>query len=302
MAGLMDRLDGKYPQQAGKGTKRSLLQIRDLKAAAALLTLLLGTFAPYSPAQTAQPTESPKLRGDVNVPATPQPNPTEPLYLRPTSRDYTQPRSHFPNPIAPYQSTTVEPPRLTNSPRLHDLLRDGKLYLSLDDAITLALVDNFDIAIARYTLDIADTDILRAKSGQGGLLGVPTGLVTGTQGGTGATLTVGGGPGGPGGTTSGAGGAGTGTGGLVLSTNGAGPTTEVLDPSVTGTVQYEQNTIPQTTTFITNTNTEQINTGTYDFAYNQGFLTGTALAVGFNNSHQTTNSPRVTFNPSLNSN
>jgi outer membrane protein TolC len=296
MAGLTDRLDGEHPQEAGKGTKRSLLQIRELKAAAALLTLLLGTFAPYSPAQTATPTESAKRRGDANVPATPRPNPTEPLYLRPTDRDFTKPRSYFPNPFAPYKPTTVDPAKLTNSSRLHDLLHDGKLQLSLDDAITLALENNFDIAIARYNLDIADTDILRAKSGQGGLLGVPTGLVTGTQGGTGAALTVGGGPGG---TTSGAGGAGTGNAGLVLSTNGAGPTPEVLDPSLTGTIQYEQQTTPQNVTFITNTNFQQVNTATYDFAYNQGFLTGTALSVGFNNSHQTTNSPRNTYNPAL---
>ena len=44
-------------------------------------------------------------------------------------------------------------------------MRDGKLYLSMDDAIALALENNLDIAIARYNLNIADTDILRAKAG-----------------------------------------------------------------------------------------------------------------------------------------
>jgi outer membrane protein TolC len=297
MAGLTDRLDGKDLQRAGK--MRSLLQIKDFRAATALLILLLGTFAQYAPAQTAAPTQNAQRRGDTSVPATPQPNATEPLYLRPTSRDFTQPRSHLWNPIAPYESTQVDAPKLTNSPRLHDLLRDGKIYLSLDDAITLALENNFDIAIARYNLDIADTEILRAHSGQGGLLGVPTGLVTGTQGGTGSLLNVVGG--GPGGTTTGAGGAGTGSQGLALSTNGAGPAPEVLDPNVTGTVQYERAKVPQTTTFITGTNFQQTNTATYDFAYNQGFLTGTALTVGFNNNRQTSNSPRLTFNPALNS-
>lgn len=299
MAGLTDRLNGKDLQEAGKETRQSLLQLRDLKAAAALLTLLLGTFAQYAPAQTAAPTQDAKRRGDAAVPATPQPNPTEPLYLRPTARDFTRPRSHIPNPIAPYESITVEPTKLTNSPHLHDLLRDGKIYLSLDDAITLALENNFDIAIARYNLDIADTDIMRAKSGQGGLLGVPTGLVTGTQGGTGGSLTVGGGPGG---TTAGSGGAGTGNAGLALSTNGAGPAPEVLDPIIAGTVQYERATIPQSSTFITGANTLQLNTSTYDFAYNQGFLSGTALSVGFNNTRSTSNSLRNTFNPTLNSN
>ena len=86
-------------------------------------------------------------------------------------------------------------PRLGNTPRLDDLLKDGKIYLSLSDAITLALENNFDIAIARINLDIADTDILRAKAGST-LRGVSTGLVTDTLGGSTTTITGGGGPGG----------------------------------------------------------------------------------------------------------
>ena len=109
-------------------------------------------------------------------------------------------------------------------------MRDGKIYLSLSDAVLLALENNFDIAIARINLDIADTDILRAKAGAG-LRGVSTGLVTDTLGGSGTTVTGGGGPGG---TSGGAGGGGTGADGLVLSTNGGGPAPENLDPTLTG--------------------------------------------------------------------
>jgi outer membrane protein len=97
-------------------------------------------------------------------------------------------------------------PRLGNTPRLDSLLRDGKIYLSLSDAVLLALENNFDIAIARINLDIADTDILRAKAGSS-LRGVSTGLVTNTLGGSTSTITGGGGPGG---TSSAAGGGGTG--------------------------------------------------------------------------------------------
>ena len=75
--------------------------------------------------------------------------------------NYTKPVSHFPNPIAPYQSRHVPPPNLSNTGRIDQFLHDGKLYLSLKDAIALALENNLDIAIARYTLNIADTDILR---------------------------------------------------------------------------------------------------------------------------------------------
>ena len=94
--------------------------------------------------------------------------------------------------------------------RLADLVKDGKIYLSLSDAIALAIENNYDIAIARYDLDIADTDILRTRTGAAPL-GAPSGLVTGTLGGSTSTLSTGGGPGG---TTVGSGGAGSGVRGL----------------------------------------------------------------------------------------
>jgi len=54
---------------------------------------------------------------------------------------------------------------LTNAPRLDQLLRNGKLMLSMNDAIALALENNLDIAISAYNLNIADTDLLRTKAG-----------------------------------------------------------------------------------------------------------------------------------------
>ncbi len=83
----------------------------------------------------------------------------------------------LPNPLRMYTPTDVPAARLGNTPRLDSLVRDGKIYLSLSDAVLLALENNFDLAIARINLDIADTDILRAKAG-GTLRGVSTGLVT----------------------------------------------------------------------------------------------------------------------------
>ena len=78
---------------------------------------------------------------------------------------YAKPASHFPNPIAPYTPRHLPPPNLANTARIDQLMHDGKLYLSLNDAIALALENNLDIAIARYNLNIADTDVLRAKAG-----------------------------------------------------------------------------------------------------------------------------------------
>ena len=62
--------------------------------------------------------------------------------------------------------TTIAKASFANSVRLTDMVKDGKIYLSLSDAMALALENNYDIAIARYNLDIADTDILRTRAGQ----------------------------------------------------------------------------------------------------------------------------------------
>ena len=81
-------------------------------------------------------------------------------------KEYSQPRSPFPNLLAPYTARHVAPPNLANTPRIDQLMHDGKLYISMNDAVALALENNLDIAIARYNLNIADTDIWRAKVGR----------------------------------------------------------------------------------------------------------------------------------------
>ena len=78
--------------------------------------------------------------------------------------DYAKPKRAFPNVIAPYTTRNVPPPDLTNTQRIDQLMRDGKIYLSMDDAVALALENNLDIAIARYNANIADTEILRSTS------------------------------------------------------------------------------------------------------------------------------------------
>ena len=231
--------------------------------------------------------------GNPSLPQAPAPKLTEPLYLRPTSTDYTEGARLFPNPVHLWTERSYPAPQLSNTPRLNDLLRDGKIFLSLSDAVTLALENNYDIAIARINLDIADTDILRAKAGST-LRGVSTGVVTNTLGGTTSTITGGGGPGG---TTSAAGGSGAGTSGLVLSTNGGGPLPENMDPYLTGTLQFERAS-SQGTSIINPGATS--NTFTGNFSYLQGFSTGTALTVGFNNTRQDSTSSLSTFKPQFN--
>jgi outer membrane protein len=252
---------------------------------------------PTAPAPS-QPIQS-DTTGQAGLPQAPAPKPTEPLYLRDTSIDYTKPKSHLWNPLAPYKATNVPQVPLMNTDKLTSLLQDGKIYLSLADAVALGLENNFDIAIARINLDIADTDILRAKAGST-LRGVSTGLVQNTLGGT--TLTIQGG-GGPGATSAGTGGGGAGVGGIVLSTNGGGPFPEPRDPVLTGTVQYETLAQPQLNTlFSGGKQVLNTNTGTYNFLYSQGFVTGTSLTAGFNNSRVTSNNPFTNYSPSITTN
>jgi outer membrane protein len=233
--------------------------------------------------------------GTPGLPQAPQPKPTEPLFLRDTNRDFTKPKSHIWNPIAPYTAIQVPTFRLGNTD-LGSLLKDGKIYLSLADAVTLALQNNYDIAISRINLDIADTDLLRARAGSS-LRGVSTGLLTNTIGGTTTTITTGGGPGA---TSQGVGGGGTGVGGIVVSTNGGGPVPENLDPVLTGQLEYEAATQPQLNTlFSGGLNVLTTDTGTYNFNYSQGFLTGTQLTVGFNNTRVTTDNGFSNYSPSL---
>ena len=214
--------------------------------------------------------------------------------------NYAKPVSHFPNPIAPYVSRHVAPPNLANTARIDSLMRDGKLYLSLSDAIALALENNLDIAIARYNLNIADTDVLRARAGAA-TLGVPTGVVQNTPGGGvgGVGSQVGTGTGG---TSLGAGGAGAGAGGLVGSTLGFGPTITSFDPILTGTLQEDHFKQRTTTLFqgVAPIGSSLVqNTGTVNFAYQQQFQWGTLLNVGFNNARQTTNSAFQGISPQI---
>src|SRR5271167_2760565 len=212
--------------------------------------------------------------------------------------NFDKPRGYFPNPIAPYTARTLPPPNLNNTPRIQQLMQNGKLMLSIDDAVALALENNLDIGIARYNLNIADTDVLRARAGAA-ILGVFAGVVQNTPGGG-----VGGFGGqvgaGAGGTSAGSGGAGAGLGGLVGSTLGLGPQITSFDPIVTGTLQWDHFSQVASSVF-TGVPVLSQNTQTYNFSYVQGFQSGTNMTVGFNNSRASTNSPFTTLSPLLNS-
>lgn len=258
-----------------------------LRAVAATM-LTLATCLPSGWAQQA-PTQTVN-KAASELPAAPAPAQTEPLGLRQSSRDFTKPSGPMlGNPINAYRPTKVATADFNNSVRLRDLVKDGKIYLSLSDAIALALENNYDIAIARYYLDIADTDILRSKAGSG-LRGVGASVLQNTLGGTSQTLSSSGAPG----TVSGAA---TGSSGIVLSTDGAGPTPESRDPQVTGAIQLERQKSPQTSPFQPRSFT---NTDSYNFTYAQGFAPGTSLSLTWDNS-RVTSTGYSSYSPELTS-
>jgi outer membrane protein TolC len=286
--------------------------LNDLKAGVSVGLVLLGSLSPEMQAQaqqaavTTQQQTSPTqpappqpvqndTTGTPGLPQAPQPTLTEPLFLRDTAKDYTHLRKFtFRDPFAMFRPTDVGQPRLSNTPKLDDLLRDGKLYLSLSDAVTLALENNYDIAIARINLDIADTDVLRTEAGST-LRGVSTGLVANTLGGSSSTITGGGGPGG---TSTSSGGSGSGAEGIVLSTNGGGPQPYSFDPAITGTAEWQRATTVGTSVFNPSSHTD---TWTGNVGYQQGFSSGTQLNVTFDNTRETTNNIFSSYSPLFNS-
>ena len=65
---------------------------------------------------------------------------------------------------APGSPRTTPAVRYENSQRVHELTRAGNLYLSLQDALALAIENNLDIELQRYLLPVADAELLRAKA------------------------------------------------------------------------------------------------------------------------------------------
>jgi outer membrane protein len=269
------------------------MQLPCLKSAIRLFIGVLLVSAGLTNGWAQESTQSSEPPSSPTPQATPGPQPQ-----RFVVEDYSEPTAQFPNPIAPYKPRHVPPPNLSNTARIDQLMQNGKIYLSINDAVALALENNLDMGIARYNLNIADTDVLRAKAG-GSILGVNFGVVQNTPGGGvgGLGSTVGSGIGG---TSVAAGGIGAGTNGLVSSTLGIGVPITSFDPVVTGNLQWDHNDQLASSLF-TGVPVLASNTQTYNFAYNQELQSGTSLLVGFNNNRVTTNGPFTNYSPLINS-
>ena len=204
----------------------------------------------------------------------------------------------WPNFTNVYKVKEPPPVDFANSPRLDQLLREGKLYLSLADAIALSIENNLDIAYARYEPMKADADVLRAKSG-GQLRGVQTQISTLS---TGQSATTGGG--GRGGDVTGidtrAGGGG-GAANVGDASTFFGTALPNLDPSLTAGIDWGHFSNPQTSNFVTGTNTFIQDVSNSSLTVRKGFITGGSGSLSWSNRLRDTNSLRSNFNPSLTS-
>lgn len=198
----------------------------------------------------------------------------------------------FPDVLKPYQQRPMSLPVLVNSPRLNDLIHDGKLELSLAEAVALTLENNLDIVVQRYVVAFAQTDVLRTKSGQAarGFTGatLPGELNAGAIG---AGVSLGGGTGG----TGNAGGI-TGGGGAV----NVGPA-GAFDPTVSFSSSYDRVTSPLNSTVVSGRATTTSSAIAYSASFAQLFPTGLSYSVSLSTLRQNSTQENLLFNPDITS-
>lgn len=207
-----------------------------------------------------------------------------------TGFDYTHSRA-FPDVLSAYSSPFVPQAKLANSNRLNELVVDGKLNLSLEDAIALSLENNLDIAVARYNLPIAQTDLLRAKAG-----GATRGVAGAYQSSALFGGAIGSGVGGNGG--SGGGGAGGVLGGGIPGVGSAG----CCDPNFNISYGWGHTVTPLNYLILSGVPVETAQSDYVSASYSQGFLTGTSVTLNVFGSRQASNATTELFNPYVASN
>jgi len=272
---------------AGQSTRRGYPVQRMLKVAtrrlghlarptlAAFLAVLVaaGPVWAQDPPQQ-QPAPAPERPG-LPTPQTPAQevytappkNPPIPVSLGSSKYHYTRAPKAFPNLIAPYRSIRIPEPLLTNSPRVDQLIRDGKLELTLQDAVELALENSMDIAVSRYNSWFADTDILQTEAG-----GQPFGI----------------------------------TGAEVRQSFANVPFLN-YDPTITTQISYDDRITPVNNPFISGTGLTNLVTGLashtaqYSNSVTEGFSTGTTATLAWNNTRSSSSSSVNFFNPAVQS-
>jgi len=202
--------------------------------------------------------------------------------------------AHVPGAIRPYLAPEIPPVHLENSSRLDGLIRAGNLYLTIADALALAIENNLNLEINRYGPLLADSAWNRAKAG-GPIRGVPAGnaQISSVDAGVGVNgSTVSAGLGGSGGGSGG----GAGNGGATIQQ--VGVVVPNFDPTLQSTTNFSHLTTPEANTILAQTNSLVQSAHTYNSLYSQGLLTGGQ--VQYREYQQTfgENAPGDSINPS----
>jgi len=138
------------------GARAQLAVLLAFLLAAGPIAPVFAQSPPQNPSPNPAPAPSPAVQASTVAPVS---------SLGLAKHDFTHGPRAFPTLLKPYQPIFIEPPELVNSPRLDQLIQNGKLQLSLQDAVELALENNLDIAIQRYYPWVADAGILKTKAG-----------------------------------------------------------------------------------------------------------------------------------------
>jgi outer membrane protein TolC len=192
-----------------------------------------------------------------------------------------------------YKRAYVPPPRLTNSSRIHDLIRANHLYLTVQDAIAIALENNIDLEIDRYAPLTAMWQYERAQAG-GPLRGVTNGntlvnQVTSGQGVVGSQVSAG--------LNTNNGTGGNGGGGAIVSQ--IGPVTANLDPVLQNATGFSHTTMPQPNPLQSQTSALVDTRHIYNTVVQEGLLSGGYVQVAANESYLKENTPTDILNPSV---
>jgi outer membrane protein len=251
------------------GDKTQLIS-RFARAFVASLMAALLVAGPLSPAFAQSPAQAPAQ----NPPSSPAPaaTVTSSGSIAPVSSlglakyDFTHGPRAFPDLLKPYQQIHIDEPVIINSPRLQQLIHDGKLELSLQDAVELALENSIDIAVQRYYPWIADASILKAKAG----------------------------------------GLGYATPGASFSSSTANLPNLSYDPALTATVGVNSSSTPVNNPFIAGTGVAGVldlvtHSTEFNTQYSQSFETGTSFFASWDNTRSSSNSVENFFNPAVQS-
>jgi outer membrane protein TolC len=193
-----------------------------------------------------------------------------------------------------------------NSPRVHELIRAGNLYLSLQDALALAVENNLAIELQRFLLPQSDAEVRRAKGG-GTVRGLNYTLLEAPAGVGGPLSPV---------VTTGAN-AGRATSGSSVPTSAvalnalgdaqanlsiqsaiaqsAGTAVPVMDPAVVGQVNWGHTSVPQISFNSYGVNALISSATNANAGLQQGFSSGAQVGLSFANNYQSWNAMAVPY-------